>query len=75
MLHRSSTEERLRRSVGSWEPHAREVGGGGGGRVSPRSCCALEITREGSRFIAFGDERRIGAALALDSCSGRRWWR
>jgi uncharacterized spore protein YtfJ len=40
-------------------------GGGGGGRVSARPCGALEVTPEGTRFIAFDDRPRIGAALAL----------
>ena len=40
-------------------------GGGGGGRVSARPCGALEITPEGTRFIAFDDRRTAGAALAL----------
>jgi uncharacterized spore protein YtfJ len=40
-------------------------GGGAGGRVSARPCGALEITPEGTRFIAFGDQRRMGTALAL----------
>lgn len=42
-----------------------DSGGGGGGRVSARPCGALEVTPEGTRFIAFGYERRMGAALAL----------
>ena len=40
-------------------------GGGGGGRVSARPCGALEVTPEGTRFIAFDDRRTAGAALAL----------
>ena len=40
-------------------------GGGGGGRVSAQPCGALEITPEGTRFIAFDDRRTAGAALAL----------
>lgn len=40
-------------------------GGGGGGRVSARPCGALEVTPEGTRFIAFPDNRSIGAALAI----------
>jgi len=40
-------------------------GGGGGGRVVMQPCGALEITPEGSRFIALGDQRRIGTALAV----------
>jgi uncharacterized spore protein YtfJ len=40
-------------------------GGGGGGRVSARPCGALEITPEGTRFIAFEAPRRMGAVLAL----------
>jgi uncharacterized spore protein YtfJ len=39
--------------------------GGGGGRVSAQPCGALEITPEGTRFIAFEDRRTLGAALAL----------
>jgi hypothetical protein len=38
---------------------------GGGGRVSARPCGALEVTAEGTRFIAFDDRRTAGAALAL----------
>ena len=40
-------------------------GGGGGGRVSAQPCGALEVTPEGTRFIAFDDRRAMGAALAL----------
>ena len=40
-------------------------GGGAGGRVSARPCGALEVTPEGTRFIAFDDRRTTGAALAL----------
>ena len=40
-------------------------GGGGGGRVSAGPCGALEVTPHGARFIAFGDRRRTGAALAI----------
>jgi uncharacterized spore protein YtfJ len=40
-------------------------GGGGGGKVSARPCGALEVTPEGTRFIAFTDRPRMGAALAL----------
>jgi hypothetical protein len=36
-------------------------GGSGGGGVSVRPCG----TPEGTRFIAFGDQCRVGAALAL----------
>lgn len=39
--------------------------GGGGGRVSARPYGALEVTPEGTRFIAFADRPRMGAALAL----------
>jgi uncharacterized spore protein YtfJ len=38
---------------------------GGGGRVSARPCGALEVTPEGTRFIAFDDRPRMGAALVL----------
>jgi uncharacterized spore protein YtfJ len=51
---------------GGGRPKGEEAsGGGGGGRVSASPCGALEITPEGSRFIAFGEERKVGAALAL----------
>jgi uncharacterized spore protein YtfJ len=40
-------------------------GAGAGGHMSARPSGALEITPEGTRFIAFGDQRRIGAALAV----------
>jgi hypothetical protein len=33
--------------------------------VSARPCGALEITAHGTRFIAFDDRWRTGAALAL----------
>lgn len=39
--------------------------GGGGGRVSARPCGIVEITPDGTRFIAFVNRRRMGAALAL----------
>ena len=39
--------------------------GGGGGNVSARPCGALEVTNAGTRFIAFDDRPKIGAALAL----------
>jgi hypothetical protein len=42
-----------------------ESGGGGGGCVSARPYGALEVTPEGTRFIAFGDGPKIGIALAL----------
>ena len=45
-------------------------GGGGGGKVSARPCGALEITSEGTRFIAFADRRRMGIALALGFALG-----
>jgi uncharacterized spore protein YtfJ len=41
------------------------LGGGGGGKVSAQPCGALEITPAGTRFIRFGDSRRMGAALAI----------
>jgi uncharacterized spore protein YtfJ len=54
---------------GGGRPKDEEVsgsaGGGAGGRVSARPCGALEITPEGTRFIAFDDPRRMGAALAV----------
>jgi uncharacterized spore protein YtfJ len=40
-------------------------GGGGGARVSARPYGALEVTPEGTRFLAFEDRRTIGAALAI----------
>jgi uncharacterized spore protein YtfJ len=39
--------------------------GGGGGRVSARPSGALEVTPDGTRFIAFEDRQSMGAALAL----------
>jgi uncharacterized spore protein YtfJ len=39
-------------------------GGGGGGGVVAKPCGALEITPEGTRFIAFADHWRIGGAIA-----------
>jgi uncharacterized spore protein YtfJ len=53
---------------GGSRPEAENASGGGsgaGGRVSARPCGALEITPQGTRFIAFGQPRNIGAALAL----------
>jgi uncharacterized spore protein YtfJ len=51
---------------GGGRPRADEApGGGGGGWVAAQPRGALEITPEGTRFIAFGDQRRMGAALAL----------
>ena len=44
-----------------------EGGGGGGGYVSARPCGALEVTAEGTRFIAFDERAKMGAALALGS--------
>jgi uncharacterized spore protein YtfJ len=49
---------------GEAEAHDRN-GGGGGGRVSARPCGALEVTAEGTRFIAFDNRQTTGAALAL----------
>ena len=44
---------------------AGEQGAGGGGGVSAMPVGALEITREGTRLIHFGIERKLlGAALA-----------
>lgn len=40
-------------------------GGGGGGRISARPCGVIEVTPEGTRFIAYSDRARMGAALAL----------
>jgi uncharacterized spore protein YtfJ len=40
-------------------------GGGGGGKAFAHPCGAIEITPEGTRFIAFDDRREIGAALAI----------
>jgi uncharacterized spore protein YtfJ len=64
----------------SKDEEAPNGGGGAGGRVSARPCGALEITPEGTRFIAFGDQRQFGVALvfgfllgaAAVACSGLR---
>ena|SRR5712692_4602746 len=40
-------------------------GGGGGGGVLAKPCGALEVTPEGTRFIAFPDNRRVAFALAM----------
>jgi uncharacterized spore protein YtfJ len=40
-------------------------GGGGGGRGSAGPAGALEVTPQSTRFIAFDDRLRTGAALAL----------
>jgi hypothetical protein len=37
----------------------------GRGILAARPCGALEISPEGTRYIAFQDRRRMGAALAL----------
>ncbi len=50
---------------GGGTKNEQEGGGGGGGGVSARPCGALEITAEGTRFIAFDDRAKMGAALAL----------
>jgi uncharacterized spore protein YtfJ len=42
-----------------------QEGGGGGGRVSAQPYGALEVTPEGTRFIAFENRRTLAAALAL----------
>jgi len=58
----------VRYAFGAGGGHAEDKehsGGGGGGRVRARPCGALEVTAEGTRFIAFDDPRRLGAALAL----------
>jgi len=44
---------------------AEAEGGGGGARVSARPCGVVEVTPDGTRFIAFDDRRRMGAALAI----------
>lgn len=44
---------------------AKSSGAGGGGRVTARPCGALEVTPQGTRFIAFDDRLRIVAAVAL----------
>jgi uncharacterized spore protein YtfJ len=40
-------------------------GGGGGGKAFAEPCGAVEITPEGTRFIAFDGRRKMGAALAI----------
>jgi hypothetical protein len=42
-----------------------EVSGGGGGGAKASPAGALEVTPQATRFIAFDDRRRMGAALAL----------
>ena len=42
-----------------------QLNGGGGGGVFARPAGALEVTPQSTRFIAFDDRRKIGAALAL----------
>ncbi len=44
--------------------------GGGGGKVTATPSGALEITAEGTRFIEFGDQRKLGLAIALGFALG-----
>jgi uncharacterized spore protein YtfJ len=58
----------IRYAFGGGGGHARgdaEAPGGGGGRVSARPYGVVEVTPEGTRFIAFEGLRMMGAALAL----------
>jgi uncharacterized spore protein YtfJ len=45
-------------------------GGGGGGGVIMKPAGALEITSEGTRFIAFDDRRKLAAAMATGFALG-----
>jgi len=47
-----------------------EGGSGGGGRVVSTPTGALEITPEGTRFIAFDDRPRMARALAVGVALG-----
>jgi uncharacterized spore protein YtfJ len=47
-----------------------ESGSGGGGRVSATPSGALEITTEGTRFIAFDDRPKLARALAVGIALG-----
>ncbi len=50
---------------GGGRPKGDETPGlGAGARVSARPCGALEITPDGTRFIAYGKRRTTGIALA-----------
>ena len=55
----------IRYAFGGGGGHKDGGGGGGGGRVSARPVGALEVAPGGTRFIAFDDRARMGAALAL----------
>jgi len=50
---------------GVGKEHDSEGGGGGGGRASAQPYGVLEVTPEGTRFIAFDDRQGLGIALAL----------
>jgi len=54
------------------DPQAKEGhgGGGGGARVSAHPCGALEISREGTRFVAFPNYAAAGAAFAAGFALG-----
>ena len=45
-------------------------GGDGGGHVSAKPCGALEITREGTRFVPVHQHGIAGAALAIGVALG-----
>ena len=49
---------------GGWGTDDEEgEGGGGGGGASATPVGALEVTAETTRFVRFGDRRRVGVAL------------
>ena len=45
-------------------------GGGGGGGVMMQPAGALEITPEGTRFIAFDDRRKLAIAMTIGFALG-----
>ncbi len=45
------------------EGQSGDEGGGGGGGITARAVGALEITSEGTRFIEFGDSRKLAVAF------------
>ena len=51
------------------------MGGGGGGGALVKPIGVVEITDEGTRYIPFGQGRRIAAAIAVGMLVGMCWSR